>query len=867
MFDDVHTSHNAAGDDYFKRQDETIAAMGQDGQPVDAASLDSEKNRALHRKLLSWFYQEREKQSVNRMEMAMDADFYDNIQWDEQDAEDLRARGQMPLVYNEVAPMVDWLIGTERRTRIDWKVLPRTEDDVKAADVKTKVLKYVSDINRSAFARSRAFGDAVKSGLGWVDSGSRDDPTKDVLYNKYEDWRRVLYDSSATELDLSDGRYLFRWAWVDEDLALAMYPERANQIRMACKNGQGHDDTSENEDDWQTKATPQTRASGQLYASGTGVAADSIRRRVKIIECQYRMPVKTQVVKSGPLKGSIVHPDDTALQNALAQVGGSIVDRLMMRVHVAVMTENALLAAEPSIYRHNRFSLTPIWCYRRSRDRMPYGVIRRVRDIQMDLNKRASKALFMLNTNQIIADEGAVDDWDQARDEVDRPDGVVVKKAGKEFKIHRDTDAATGQLQIMAMDAQIIQKSAGVAQENMGRQTNAVSGEAIKARQTQGSVVTTEPFDNLRLATQIDGENQLSLCEQFYTEDKVIRLTGAKGAIEWVKINQPEVQPDGSTRYINDITMSMADFLVSEQDYAGTLRQVMFESLNQLATRLPPEVSLRIMTIAMEFSDLPNKDEIADALRKMTGDRDPSKELTPEEQQQMQQQAQQQAEALQLQRESAMAALEEQRAKVREINAKAAKLESESMAAGQGGMPPELQAQMQQIQSQAADQIDALSQQLSKAQAELANRTFQINADKDTKLELAAIDRDTKLQVAEIQRANDKQLDGLVKSIDALVSQVEDARKAADEARKVAEDATKRAEKIEKTPPPAPAPVAAPAAAPAPAPATPTVINLNLDIDAGKGEMKKSITFETDADGKITGATAVETAVEDKEEK
>ena len=35
-------------------------------------------------------------------------------------------------------------------------------------------------------------------------------------------------------------------------------------------------------------------------------------------------------------------------------------------------------------------------------------------------------------------------------------------------------------IQMMTLNAQAIQKSAGVSQENMGRQTNAVSGEAIK---------------------------------------------------------------------------------------------------------------------------------------------------------------------------------------------------------------------------------------------------------------------------------------------------------------------------------------------------------------------------------------------------
>jgi hypothetical protein len=307
-----------------------------------------------------------------------------------------------------------------------------------------------------------------------------------------------------------------------------------------------------------------------------------------------------------------------------------------------------------------------------------------------------------------------------------------------------------------------------------------VSGKAIEARQLQGSVVTTEPFDNLRLATQVQGEKQLSLIEQWYTQEKVIRLTGAKGALEWVRINQPEVQPDGSVRWMNDITASMGDFVVAEQDYAGTMRQVMFERLGELANRLPPEISLRVLTIAMEFSDLPNKDEIADQIRKLTGDRDTSKPMTPEEQAQAEQQAQMQAEAMELQRETARAALAEQQAKVREINARAAKLEAE---AGMVGADGDIQAQagMQEavakVRSEAAAEIDRLAEALRKAQAELANRTIQINREADTKLEVARIDADAKARVAEIQASSDRRLQALDQRLKALEQSANESTK------------------------------------------------------------------------------------------
>lgn len=756
---------NAPGEDYFRRQEQSVAESGggevavTDGHPMDA-----EPALVELRKLLEWYYNEKDIQSANRLEMSMDADFYDSLQWDPEDAQVLRDRGQMPLVYNEVAPMIDWLIGTERRTRVDWRVMPRTEDDVEMADVKTKLLKYNHDVNRVSYNRSRAFADAVKSGVGWIDDGVRDDPTTEVIYNKYEDWRNVLWDSRGSyELDLSDARYLFRWRWVDEDIAVMMFPDRSTQIRSCVEDTQHSSTADAEEDTWYTAEDLLSGAkSGTLRASGNGMMFDGKRRRVRLIECQYRKPVMSKIVTAGPFKGKFFNESDGAMVQALSQSSGSIVDKVVMRVHVAVFTESHMLAMGPSVFRHNRFSLTPIWCYRRGRDRQPYGAIRRVRDVQQDLNKRASKALFMLNTNQVIADEGAVEDWNVLRDEVDRPDGLIVKKAGKELRIQRDTDAATGQIQMMTLDAQSIQKSAGVSQENMGRQTNAVSGQAIKARQDQGSVVTTEPFDNLRFATQVSGEKQLSLSEQFYTEEKVIRLTGAKGAIEWVKINAPEQQPDGSVRFINDITASTADFVVSETDYAGTMRQVMFDALNQMAVRLPPEISLRLMTIAMEFSDLPNKDQVAEQFRKLTGERDENKPMTPEEQAQQESQMQAQAESLQMQRESAMAALDEQRAKVREINARAAKLESDAAMSGWNAQgTADMQSAIMQVRQEAAQEIDRLSEALRKAQADLANQTLRIRTDADTKLEVARIDANAKREVADIQAQSDRAIAAL----------------------------------------------------------------------------------------------------------
>src|SRR3546814_230610 len=91
-FDDVKAKHTAPGDDYFARQ---AATANEDGTEPNTTEhwLDTAEARAELRRLLEWYYFEKERQAENRMEQAIDADFYDNLQWDPIDAKAVRERG------------------------------------------------------------------------------------------------------------------------------------------------------------------------------------------------------------------------------------------------------------------------------------------------------------------------------------------------------------------------------------------------------------------------------------------------------------------------------------------------------------------------------------------------------------------------------------------------------------------------------------------------------------------------------------------------------------------------------------------------------------------------------------------------------
>jgi len=642
-------------------------------------NLDSPESKKLFRKLQEWFDQEWQRQAHNRFQMAMDEDYYDSLQWTEDDAAELIARGQAPTVINECKPTIDWMIGTERRTRIDYKVLPRRKEGADDAEVKTKILKYLSDTNKQPYSRSDAFAKACKGGLGWIEIGVRGDDADEPIFYRNQDWRFMLYDSNSVERDLSDARYIFRWKYLDEDIALAYFPDREKVIKQAIIDGSGIGRSEQEDEMWYLGA--RVTEPGQDYAASSmgkyrpydgSAFALTKRNRVKFIECWYLMPVSRKKFMGGTFHGQYYDQKNPAHYREAYDGECSLYDKVETEIRCAIFTESGLVWEGKSPYEHGKFPFVPIWAYRRARDNAPYGPIRVMRDPQDGINKRNSKALWILSSNQVIADKNAVDDIEEAREEVARPDGWLEKNPGKEINIRRDTQLAQEHLMLMDRDQRYVRNMGGVTDENLGRQTNANSGKAIIARQEQGGVVTTELFDNLRFAIQTAGEIELSLVEQFYTDEKVVRVTGERGNPQFVDINKRD---EATGEILNDITTMHADFIVSEQDYRDSLRIAMFESLFEIVGRLAqmsPDVALRLLDLVVEMADVPNRDELVARIRQINGMRDPESEPTEEEL--AAEQNQKQIEAL-----TQDIAIKRMTAELQEIAAKGEKLTSDAL--------------------------------------------------------------------------------------------------------------------------------------------------------------------------------------------
>lgn len=583
---------------------------------VRTNTLDSTEADRIWKRLTGHYRRELERQSENRNEMAKDADFYDGIQWTEEERQYLLDRSQQPLVYNVIATTINWMLGTEKRGRTDYKILPRHDEGSKSAERKSQLLKYLSDVNKSEFSVSAAFADSVKVGVGWLESGVQEDDEGEPIYDRRESWRNILFDSMAEELDLSDGRYQFRTKWTDMDIAKSMFPDRKAILDLAASTSFDLMRSLDGDGDDAMDSAEQSMNETSLYGSLDDVVSE--RERVRLIEGWFRVPTESRFMQGGQFSGELFDPRSEGHQGDVIMGRSTVVRKVRMRMHVAIFCEAGLLFLAKSPYRHNDFPFTPIWCYRRDRDGLPYGVIRAMRDPQSDVNKRASKALHILSTSKTVMDEGAVPDLNEFEEEVARPDAIIVKKQGKELRFDVDRDLADAHLNLMSSSIQMIQSMSGVTDENLGRTTNATSGKAIIARQDQGSLATASIFDNLRFARQVHGSKQLSLTEQYMTEQKQFRITNMRGNPEFISVN------DGLPE--NDMVRHKADFIISEDDWNATMRQAQVESLLEMMSSLgqvAPQVVMATLDLLVETMDVPQREELVKRIRQITGQEDP----------------------------------------------------------------------------------------------------------------------------------------------------------------------------------------------------------------------------------------------------
>lgn len=661
-----------------------------DALPENIQLLESDEYQERFLQLQKFRRQTRVAHRDNREQMAIDEDYYDGIQLSAEDEAILNERNQPANYFNVTKNTINFLLGTEKASKVDYSIRPRKKQDAPEAKTKTKVMKYVEDVNRAEYARSKAFEDSVKAGIGWIEEGVRSDEFEEPLYSRNEDWRNMWFDNLGREPDLSDWRYILREKWVDLDIAIDMFPEREDELRlMAVSVNSLYPYIPEDLTDGDTASEFEMEDTDSLLGGTNG----GMRERVRLCEMWYRWPEKVKVLKAtdeknspyGALHNTIYRTNEPAHDFLVEGGHFSLFDTKKMVMRCAMWTGNTLLQDVRSPYNHNRFPFIPVFCYRFKRNGLPYGYIRDIRSPQDDLNKRRNKSLFLLSASKILYEDGAVGNPAVFLEEYNRPDCVAqVEKgalSGQKIKIVDNVALSREHLEMARDSERFIHNIAGVSAEQQGQSQRDLSGKAMLALQSQGAKTSGPVFDNYYFSFQLAGEIRLSNTEQFYDQEKELRITGDERVDDFIEINKRD---EKSGEIENSILKSKADFIVGKQDFRESMRIAARDMLSELITKVPPDVGLALLDMVLDlYDDLNGKEEMVARIRKINGQSGPDDEMSPEDKQAREEtqkaQAQKQAEQeafVSLMQELQAALL---KAQVQGEEGKAAKTEAEAL--------------------------------------------------------------------------------------------------------------------------------------------------------------------------------------------
>jgi hypothetical protein len=334
----------------------------------------------------------------------------------------------------------------------------------------------------------------------------------------------------------------------------------------------------------------------------------------------------------------------------------------------------------PTPYPHQEFPYVPFFGFREDRTGIPYGMIRAMRPLQDEVNSRRARMLWQLSAKRVFVDEDATSDHKQLQREIARPDVYAKintlkgkKTIGDMIHVEDNASLTMQQFQVYQDAAQKLQDAGGVYQQQLGKSGAADSGIAISQLIDQGTTTLAEINDNEQFGRMLVGDRLMALIT-FDMKGKPETINVKKmGGGKKVKFNNKKTDKETGIPYLeNDITRMQMSVVLSELPSTPTYRMQQFMQLTEFAKGLPEQLQVAMMSIIINASDVPEKEQVLKAVRKVLGqdDTDPA-DMSDDERAQYQAAMQDQQKMKAMQDQLAEATNELQEAKVRLTDAQA----------------------------------------------------------------------------------------------------------------------------------------------------------------------------------------------------
>ena len=480
--------------------------------------------------------------------------YYHGKQWTEEERETFRKRHQPVITDNRISRKIDFLVGIEQRMRRDPRAYPRTPEHEKDADLATSGIRFVCDANRWENTGSTAAHDGMVSGFGiaWVGIEERRGRLEVVIKPVEPD--RFFYDTRSTRADFSDARYMGVHLWMDIEEAIEAWPDREADLRSMMSHDGGLSALKAEED----RATQWS---------------DHEHNRVRVVEFWEKKRGGWEFCKfSGDLYlegGQSPYLNEDGMPSCPYVVWSPYIDEKGQR----------------------------------------YGLVRNMKSMQDEINHRRQRFLYLLNAQKVYVRRGSVEDLDEFRREIAKPNAVIEHDGewGKETGFVDSSKELSGQAELLTQaqsalenlgpNPGLIGKGGGVADQ---------SGRAILAQRDSGMTELSPVFERLRDWKLRVYRMIWSNIRQAWDGERWIRVTDDPESQQFIAVNQYEVDPEsGQIVPTNQIAAVDVDIILEEGPDTITMNEELLQRLSEISAS-PPQM----WKLLIELSNVPQKDRL-----------------------------------------------------------------------------------------------------------------------------------------------------------------------------------------------------------------------------------------------------------------
>ena len=525
--------------------------------------------------------------------------YYDGEQLDGAKTTALRRARPPRVIRNEIKPAINGLLGILQQAKVDPRAWPRNPDNEEQADVASKALRYVADVNRFHKTKIDVAENHLIEGVAAA-IVEADEKTGAVIHRiRYDE---IIYDPRSREANFSDAIFKGVGKWLYEQDVQRMYPHLAEDIGASFETGWGAD-----------------LGLGTMYedkpdsVGGNSYWMDRKKRRLFIVELYHRENqwMRTVFYVGGVLEQDVSpYLDDDQEPICPIVMGSCFIDRENQR----------------------------------------YGLVASMLSPQDELNAYTSRALHLANHRQLqISDPNFPPEVDSkvASQEAAKADGVI----------------PLGYTAVPTNDMlQSISLMMADARQALVRQapTPAVLADASGSNESGRSRLVLQQAGMTEIARALgrleDWENEIYRqawlrLKQFKTEPWWIRITGDEGKPEFAGVNMP-VGPDGQPvppqmaqmmamqgqppQITNKLADMDVDIEVETVPDTANLQAEQFEAIAPLLPQIAEAYGAgKALELALALSSIPDKGRIKSILDAEKDD--PQAQQMAQMQQQMQQ--------------------------------------------------------------------------------------------------------------------------------------------------------------------------------------------------------------------------------------